>query len=623
MRHVRSPHVRRGAQCRAHYCAVMIAVLSGFPNACVRNGRDALSVEYTVEVRDTAKHLFHVTAKFSNLRQPNLDVALPVWTPGVYEAKNYALNVFRLTVRDRSGARLRAPKVQPSTWRIETSGSDVVTVEFDYAATDLAWNGAGVTSQHAFFTGTQLFLEPIGYRDVPSTVRFVLPSGWRVASALRETVDSSVFAAADYDELVDAPTVLGSFDLIRFEAEGKPHLVVTAPAGAECADDLPGLVETLPRIIAVQRSIFGSLPYEKYVFFCVADLRGASLEHGNSYVTNWFDPVSAAHEIFHLWNVKRIRPAEMWPYDYSRVNPGPSLWVSEGITSYYEAITAYRAGLERIGDSPAEGAGPELYLPVRESERSLLDHLAYRMSLVESHPERDHVSPSDASLSDGMGYGAIGPSYYNTGELLGLLLDLSILHHTQGRRSLDDAMRTLYTEYYERGKGFTPDDLIRVVSANAGRDYTEFFRRYVTGTEVPPYDSILGHAGYRVSRSQRAVGSLGVVARSTEEGRRVYLSPGPGTPAGLAGIQVGDVVAAVDGVPIHQVALTNIFGRNWIGGRFLSKAGEQVVLTVLRDGRQRRIPVTLGSVEEIVFRIDRDSAATPSQIAIHEAWLKR
>lgn len=621
--HVRSPQVRRRAQRRALCCAVMIAALSALSNACIRDERVALSVEYTVEVRDTAKDLLHVTARFSNLRQPNLDVALPVWTPGVYEVMNYARNVLRLTVRNRSGARLRAWKVQPSTWRIDTSGSDFVTVEFDYAATDLAWNGAGISSEHAFFTGTQLFLEPIGYREAPSTVRFVLPTGWSVVSALRETADSSVFGAADYDELVDAPTVLGSFDLIRFEAEGKPHLVVTAPEGADCADDLPGLVERLPGIIAVQRSIFGSLPYEKYVFFCVADLRGASLEHGNSYVTNWFDPVNAAHEIFHLWNVKRIRPAEMWPYDYSRVNPGPSLWVSEGITSYYAAITAYRAGLERIGDAPAEGAGRELYLPHGDPERSLLDHLAYRISQVESHPERHHVSPSDASLSDGMAFGAIGPSYYHTGEVLGLLLDLSILHHTQGRRGLDDVMRALYSEFYQRGKGFTPDDLIRVVSAIAGRDLGDFFRRYVTGTEEPPYDSILGHAGYRLSRSQRVVGSLGVAARSTGDGRRVYRSPGPGTPAGLAGIQAEDVIAAVDGVPIHQVPLTNVFGRNWIGGRFLGKAGEQVVLTVLRDGRQRRMAVTLGSVEEIVFRIDRDSVATPLQIAIREAWLER
>jgi predicted metalloprotease with PDZ domain len=608
---------------RARYFAVGIAFLSAAPNALAQVEDRPLSVEYSVEVKDTTRRLFHVTASFGNLRQPYLDVALPVWTPGVYQAQNYALNVTRFAAHDRSGARLRAPKVQPSTWRIETSRKDAVTVEFDYAATDLSSTGAGITGQLAFFTGTQLFLEPVGHRTAASTVRFVVPRGWRIVSALRETADSSVFAAADYDELVDAPTVLGSFDVTRFEAEGRPHFVVTAPAGAECTGDLPELIETLPRIVAVHRSIFGSLPYEKYVFFCVANLGGASLEHGNSYVTGWLSWVNAAHEMFHLWNVKRIRPAEMWPYDYSRVNPGPSLWVSEGITSYYEAIAAYRSGLDESGDAPAEGAGAEVFDPVKDSERALLDHLAYRISQVESHPERHHVSPSDASLSDGLGYGAVGPSYYHTGELLGLLLDLSILHDTQGRRGLDDVMRSLFNDYYERGKGFTADDMIEVVSANAGRSYTEFFARYVTGTEVPPYDSILGFAGYRVSRSQRTLGFLGVTARSTPEGRQVYMIPRPASPAGLAGIRVGDEILAIDDVPIHQVPLTNLYGRNWIGGRIPGRAGERVVLTVRRGDAQRKVPVTLSSMEEIVFTIERDPAATPRQLAIRRGWLKR
>lgn len=606
----------------SRYFALAIAALLATPNARAQDEPQPLSVEYVVEVADTALRLFHVTAKFGNLRQPYLDVALPVWTPGVYEPKNYAVNVTRFTARDGSGARLRAPKVQPSAWRIETGGIDLVTVEFDYSSTDLASSGAGITGELAFFTGTQLFLEPVGHRAAPSTVQFLVPAGWKIASALRESADSSVFAAANYDELVDAPTILGSFDLTRFEAEGKPHFVVTAPAGAECASNLPELVETLPKIIAAQRSIFGSLPYEKYVLFCVANLAGASLEHGNSYVTGWLNPVNAAHEMFHLWNVKRIRPAEMWPYDYSRVNPGPSLWVSEGVTSYYEAMIAYRTGIG-ASDAPAEGAGPEVSPPLKDAERELLDHLAYRISQVESNPERHHVSPSDASLSDGLGYGAVGPSYYHTGELLGLVLDLSILHDTQGRRGLDDVMCSLYKDYYERGKGFTADDMIAVVSANAGRNYTEFFARYVTGTEVPPYDSILGFAGYRVSRSRRTLGFLGVTARSTADGRRVYRLPRPATPATLAGILVGDEILAIDDVPIHQVPLANLFGRNWIGGRLPGRAGERIVLTVRRGDTQRKVPVTLGSVEQVVFTIERDPAATPPQLAIRTAWLKR
>ena len=184
-------------------------------------------------------------------------------------------------------------------------------------------------------------------------------------------------------------------------------------------------------------------------------------------------------------------------------------------------------------------------------------------------------------------------------------------------------MRALYTQHFEKGRGFTPNDLIRVVSETAGRDYTDFFRRYVTGTEVPPCDSIFAYAGYRVSRSRRTLGVLGVAARSTAEGRRVSRISGTAEPAALPGIRVGDVITSVDGLPIHQVPLTNLFGKNWIGGRFLGKAGERVVLRILRDGKAQDLPVTLGTREETVFLIERDPAATPEPLAVRGAWLRR
>jgi predicted metalloprotease with PDZ domain len=554
----------------------------------------------------------------------------------VYTTENYALNVLRFTARDGSSERLLAPKSQPSAWRIDTSRTSQITVEFDYVARTLAWNQAKITNEYAFFTGTQLFLEPIGHRGAPATVRFIVPSGWRIASALRDTAEPSIFTAADYDELADAPTVLGSFDFARFEVDGKPHLVVTTPAGAYSADNVAAFVQMLPKIIRTDRTIFGSLPYDKYVFFYFSptiDMAGGNIEHSNSSVypagstLDEGDLVSVAHEFFHLWNVKRIRPAAMWPYDYSRVNPGPSLWVSEGITSYYERLTAYRAGVLTGVGAPAEGAGPDASrMGSRASvdaETSFLRGLAFRISEVETNPERQYISPSDASISGGLAYRATGFAY-GMGEVLGALLDLSILHDTGARRGLDDVMRALYIQHYERGRGFTPNDLIRIVSATAGRDYSDFFSRYVTDVQVPPYDSIFAYAGYRVSRSSRKLGVLGVAAaRSMAQGRYVYLMRDPASPAAQAGIRVGDVIVSVDGVPMHQVPLTNLFGQNWIGGRFLGKAGERVVLKILRDGKEQDIAVTLGTREETNFRIEADPAATTAQLAVRSAWLKR
>lgn len=588
-------------------CAVLTT--SDTVRANAQRNASAFRAEYTVEVRDTAARLFHVTATFSNLQQRYLDLALPVWTPGWYTIENYARNVLRLTVRDTSGTRLQAPRIRPQTWRLDTRRTNGITVEFDYLATALAVNQAKVSSQYAFFTGTQLFLEPIGHRDTPSTVRFVVPTGWQIVSALRESADSAVFTAANYDELVDAPTEIGLFDVARFEVDGKPHLLVTTPAGAHTADTVAAFVRMLPPIIRAQRAIFGSLPYDKYVFFYfrleAESNAGGCLEHLNSHVciaggTQLNEGLlwSVAHEFFHVWNVKRIRPAEMWPYDYYRPNESPSLWVSEGVTSYYAPLTLYRVGV--IADT------------------TFLQDLAITMSTIESNEARLYLSPSDASVSTWIGYDTRLPfeiSYYAQGQVLGALLDLSIQHDTRGQRGLDDVMRVLYREYYERKRGFTADDLIHVASAVAGRDYATFFRRYVTDVQVPPYDSIFAYAGYRLARSGRKLGVLGVYSDSTPQGRRVFIVL-PGTPAALAGIRVGDVIVSVDGVPIHQVPLVFLF--RWVVG----KAGARTVLRILRDGNEQEVALTLGTYDEVDFRIESDPTATLEQLTVRSAWLR-
>lgn len=604
-------HSRRLVQ--ALVPALSSLVLSG-PLAAQQRS-EGFHADYVVEVRDTAAHLFHVTATFSNVRQPRLDLALPVWTPGWYTIENYGRNVLRFTVKVGSGARLPAPLSHAQTWSIDTRGTDRVVAEFDYRANVMALNQAKITDSFAFFTGTQLFLEPVGHRDVPATMRLVVPPGWRIVSALHETADSTVFTAANYDELVDGPTAMGALDVIRFEVEGKPVLLVFNPPGTLPADSLRAFREKSAAIIRTQSAIFGGLPFEKYVVFYTlrpAESHAAGgLEHANSYVAccgpapasySWLSGRwISAHEFFHLWNVKRIRPAEMWPYDYSRPNETPSLWVSEGITSYYDVLTTYRAGLN--------------------SDTAFMGALAGSIGYIEGNEARSYLSPSDASISTWLGYDtptAFSISYYEQGAILGALLDLSILHDTRQARGLDDIMRALYTQYYQRGAGFTPSDLIRTVSAVAGRDYSDFFRRYVTGVEVPPYDSIFGNAGLRYERNEQVVGDLGANTEMTPRGLRVWVAPS-GYPASLAGLRAGDTLVAADGTPMEQVPLANLRGRTTLVGR----AGQRVVFTVIRDGRELQVPVMLSPLPNVSIRLQLDSAATPDQLAVRNAWLAR
>ena len=315
-------------------------------------------ITYSVSIADIASQQFHVTTDIKNLSQPSLDLSLPTWTPGWYVVENYAKNIIRLTVVDENGKRLEPLMTRKQTWRVDTRGHTSIRVEYDYSATVLGLNQAEIATDFAFFTGINLFLEPVGHRTLPSTVKFNIPEGWRLISALKETTDPKVFTAADYDTLVDAPTLMGKFDVTEFSVEGKRHYFTAVPAGTFNSEKSKKFTEMLASTIRAESAIFGGLPYEKYIafyFFMPAESNASgALEHLNSYVA--FAPAgerstpeqiigTGAHEFFHLWNVKRIRPAEMWPYDYARENESPLLWVSEGFTNYYGVVGTYRAGV--------------------------------------------------------------------------------------------------------------------------------------------------------------------------------------------------------------------------------------------------------------------------------------
>ena len=479
--------------CLAWYLGVLIA-----PAAMAKDR--GLAIEYTVKVADIPGQLFHVTTDIKNINQPALELSLPVWSPGWYVIENYAKNVYRFKVTEPGGRQLRPAQVRKQTWRIDTKGMSRVTVEFDYKAAVLSANQARIAPDYAFFTGTQLFLLPEGHRSRPSVVRFDVPGGWKIASGLDETADPAVFTAPDYDTLVDQPALMGQFEVTRFMAAGKPHDLVVNPPGVFSAEKTRRFAGHLTKIAETQGRIFGGLPYRKFVYFYLfrpAEASATVLEHQNSFVAIWNPDAlplpddmvgQASHEFFHVWNVKRIRPVEMWPYDYAGENETPLLWVSEGFTSYYAGLALYRAGLR--------------------DARNFVGDAARAIGDVEGNEARRYISASDSSTSTWIDYASPLPSripYYSQGRNLATLLDLSIRHDTNGAAGLDEVMRSLFTDFHQRGRGFSTDDLIRVVNRITRSSYETFFSRYVSGTDVPPYDTYLGYAGYQLERATRKI----------------------------------------------------------------------------------------------------------------------
>jgi len=567
-----------------------------------------LAIEYTVKVADIPGQLFHVTTDIRNINQPALELSLPVWSPGWYVIENYAKNIFRFRVTEPGGRELRPAQVRKQTWRIDTKGISRVTVEFDYLANVLSANQARIAPDYAFFTGTQLFLLPEGHRSRPSVVRFDVPSGWRIASGLDETADPTVFTAPEYDTLVDQPTLMGQFEVTRFMVEGKPHDFVANPAGVFSAEKTRTLIGHLTKLAETQGRIFGGLPYKKFVyfyFFRAAEASCSVLEHQNSFVALWNPDAlplpddmvgQASHEFFHVWNVKRIRPVQMWPYDYSRENETPLLWVSEGFTSYYTGLVLFRAGLR--------GA------------QGFVGDAARAIGEVEGNEARRYISAADSSTSTWLGYNSPPPfsvSYYSQGRNIATLLDLSIRHDTNGAQGLDEVMRTLFTDFYQRGRGFSTEDLVRVVNRISGHSYENFFSRYVSGTDVPPYDTFLGYAGYQLERATRKIPFLGV---NLDTLGRVTGFP-PGSDAATSRLQQDDFIVRVDGQTLEGQPAGTIF-------RLLNeKLGQNIRLRIRRGGEERELDMTVKFVELANYRIVESQSPTAEQLKIRESWLKR
>lgn len=589
---------------KVRYFSLVVVSLVLFTQASVAQ-KNSIKIDYTVSVASIDDQLFHITTDISNLKQDHLDLSLPTWTPGWYTVENYFKNVLRFRITDGNGRILPHTMSKKQTWNVDTRGLKQIRIDYDYRATVLALNQAKIAPDFAFFTGIELFLEPVGHRNEPSTVRFELPQGWKIVSALKETADPFVFTAADYDTLVDAPTEMGNFDVTRFEVDGKSHYFVANPSGSFSAEKTAKFTEMQAKVARVFSAMFGGLPYEKYTSFYFfrspeSNASGA-LEHLNSFVA--FAPPgdiatpegiipTAAHEYFHLWNVKRIRPAEMWPYDYSRENETPLLWVSEGFTNYYGNLARYRAGIT--------------------TQENFLASVGGTAGGIEGEDARNYISPAESSVSTWTGYDtpvAFGISYYAQGQNLAALLDLSIRNDTDGRASLDDVMRALWNEHYKKGRGFTTDEMIGHINRLTKKDYRDFYRRYVFGTDVPNYDQIFGYAGYRVNKATAQIPEFGFFGRFRSGGLAVN-GVIPNSSAAKAGLQAGDVI-------------TKINGQSAVGFPLQSLGGQTAKLAVTRNGGEIELSMTVTTREVVNWNLVSVPTPTAQQIRIREGWLKR
>ncbi|HTT68799.1 MAG TPA: hypothetical protein VMF70_12300 [Gemmatimonadales bacterium] len=556
--------------------------------------------ELTFDSAAAAKRQVHVEMTFEVAGTAPVLLALPVWAPGHYTVLNFARRVRGFgAVQD--GRPLRWDEWDYTTWRVRPLRAGAVRVAFDYAADTLDDASTWARPDFALVDGTNLLPYARGRSlEGPATVAVRTEPGWRVATGMHGAGPALTFREGTYHDLVDMPLFIGRFDVDSELIAGKWTRLASYPAGRLAGEPRARLWRGLRSTIPASSAVFGVTPWDDYTVFMIFDddyPGGSALEHQSSDVGIYTPrligtPVLTsivAHEMFHAWNVKRLRPAEMVPYRYDAPQPTTLLWVSEGFTSYYADLAQVRGGDV-------------------DSAAFLQDLYGHIQTVLGTPP----VSVEDASLStwiqptDGTAY-----VYYDKGATIGLLLDVLIRDATDDRASLDDVMRGLYRDAYLKGRGFTNAEFWSAVGrAAGGRSFADFYRRYVDGRDSLPYDSVLSLAGIHfAARSYRAP-RIGISTAGDSGGLRVTAVV-PGSAYAAGGGQVGDTIVTVGGVDVRKDPSFEEFRRQWT-----DSDKPTVPVVIRRGGRETAldVPVRLETWTNSAMTYDAGASAKAARI---------
>jgi predicted metalloprotease with PDZ domain len=564
--------------------------------------------------------LFEVTITIDGWSEPRLDLVMPSWTPGSYMIREYARHVQEFAATS-DGHPARWEKTAKDAWRVDTPLAGRVRVTYRVYAHDLSVRTCHLDGTHGFVNGAAAFLYVPGRTQEPVTLEVVVPPRWQVATGLEPLGGGNNifrFRVRDYDELIDCPVECGTHRLLEFDLDGVPHRIALWGRGNE---DETRLTEDTRAIVRAQREFFGGVPYKHYTFIHHLAAGRGGLEHRNSAVfivdRFGFRPHASyerflelvSHEFFHVWNVKRIRPKALGPFDYRRENHTRQLWTMEGVTSYYEKRFVAAAGLynkerflERIGEEIA-GLAAQPGRALQSLEQSSFD------AWIKYY--RPDENSGNASIS-----------YYQKGLLVALMLDLEIRALTSRAKCLDDVVLHLAHQATLDDAGFAePDGFLAAVETVAGEQggaFKAFFDRSVSGTVELDYERALGHAGLSIawtrsgSKEGERPGWLGASTRP--EGRSLIVaSVRSDGPAEAAGLYAGDELIAIDGERVDAARLAARLAER--------PPGATIRAAVFRRDELLEIPVTLGDPPAETATIVPIDGATPAQAALREAWL--
>ncbi len=576
--------------------------------------RASATIRYRISLAQNHEHLFQVEMEIPN-RGSTVQVAMPVWN-ALYQVRDFAYRIRspKAAISDSRNAGAQPAGLRPidkQTWQIDPPSSaaainDDSRVLLRYA---IQWDDSGpfnsqLNDHHAFINFAEILMYVPDRRSEATEVTFNdVPSDWKVISELPPGPGANSFAAESYDALVDAPVEAGKFSDFAFDNQGAHFRVVVD--GAEW--NRGRLEDDLKRITGYELRLMDGPPFKEYMFFfhigAYADVGGGGMEHANSTAIAATSVESAAevaaHEFFHTWNVKRIRPQALEPGDYAREQKTRALWFAEGVTSTYAAYTLERAGLW--------------------NKSQFYNDLAMQIGELESRPARTWQSVEESSLDawlekyDDYNAPDRSISYYNKGQLLGVLLDLSIRDATGNRKSLDDVLHRMNEEYAKAGKFYDESRGIEsVVEEVAGKPYADFFRRFVAGTEAIPYNDFLGLAALHLKLETTTTPDLGFWP-DAPPGKDVTVSSlEAGSAAESSGLRNADAILPPQGKLSQEYAM-------WLRGR---RSGDPITLRIRRDGQESEISFLVGSREDRQYSVAELPHASDQQRRIRDGLLR-
>ena len=592
----------------------MLALTSG---VCELAGvTHAPQVAYSLDFAAMSQHELEITARLPAAASGPTEVFMATWTPGSYLVREYARHVVALTASDDQGLDLPVAKVRKNRWRITAGSASTIVLRYRLYCREMSVRTNWVDPEFALLNGAATFITRVDGTAWPHAVRVHLPPPWsQVVTALPAQADAPAhtYLAADFDALVDAPLFLGSPEVETFLAAGRPHRLATQ--GNLGFFNAKRAAADVARIVETTAQLWGQVPYADYVFInLLGDGRGG-LEHRDSSVLmatqevgrsvsgyiDWLGLV--AHEHFHAWNIKRLRPAILGPFDYEQEAPTTSLWVAEGLTAYYDDLLVHRAGL----------------CP----EAVYLQRLSRNLEQVQGTPGR-LLQPLGAASYDAWikfyrrdeNSDNAGVNYYTKGAVVGFLLDAQIRLGSGDARCLDDVMRAAYAAY-SGAQGYTEAQLRRCIETAAGLPLGDWLAAAVDGTGELDYAPALRAFGLQflppeLADPTAAAGSLGITARA-DSARLLVAQVRRDGPAYAAGLQVDDEILAVDGWRLPA--------QGWQQRLRAYAPGTVVTLQLARRQRLQALRIEFAAEPPRVWRLGLDANASPEQLARRQAWL--